>query len=96
MPRVMSFWGVVSFSHLTKYVSVGVAREGALAKQDVHESAHSQVDLNSERFVVWFKHRPFGATVETFFDVENQSSNRDILAFVARVVPILITRAGAG
>jgi hypothetical protein len=45
MPRVMSFWGVVSLSHLTKYVSVGVAREGALAKQDVHESAHSQVDL---------------------------------------------------
>jgi hypothetical protein len=71
---------------LTKYASVGFAREGALAKQDVHESAHIQADLCLEWLIVWLKHRPFSATVETFFDVESKSPDRDVLVFAGEVV----------
>jgi hypothetical protein len=39
------------------------------------------VDLYSERLVVWLKPRQFGATVEAFLDVENQSPDRDVLLF---------------
>ena len=94
MPRLMSFWVVVSLSHLTKYAPLCVAHEGALTKQVVHESAHIQTNLCSDRLIVWLKQRPFGATVETFFDVENQSSDRNVLVFAAEVfVPIYGVRA---
>ena len=74
-----------------------LAREGALAKQVLHESAHIQVDLCPEQLVVWLKHRPFGGTVNTFCDVKEQSSDRDVLVSAAEVVvPIHITGAGAG
>jgi hypothetical protein len=83
MPRLMSFWVVVSLSHLTKYASQDAAREGALAKQIVPECPHIQADLYPSRLIVWLKNRPFGATVDTFFDVEKQSSDRDVLVFAA-------------
>ena len=48
-------------------------------------------------FIVSLKHRPFGGTVNTFCDVKEQSSDRDVLVSAAEVVvPIHITRAGAG
>jgi hypothetical protein len=38
------------------------------------------------RLLVLLIHRPFGATVEAFFDVGDQSSNRDLLVFAGQVV----------
>ena len=86
MPRFTSFWVVFSLSHLVKYASIGVTREGTPAKQAAHESAHIQVDLCPERLIVWLKHCPFGATVDTFFNIESKSSNRDVLVFAAELV----------
>lgn len=62
IPRLMSFWVVVSESHFTKYAVLGLgADKGSLSKQVVHEGAHVEPDLRPEGLVVGLEHDPLSA-----------------------------------
>ena len=87
MPRLMSFWVVVSLSHLHE---VGLARrrslERALAEQVVHEGADVEPDLRPQRLVVGLEDDPLRAAVEALLDEERGAPHRDVLLLVGELV----------
>ena len=87
MPRLMSFWVVVSLVALDE---VGLARrralERALAEQVVHEGADVEADLRPQRLVVRLEHHPLEAAVEAFLEEERQAAHRDVLPLGGQLV----------
>ena len=85
MPRSMSFCGLFSRSHLTRYASRAVrALERALPEQAVHERADVEPDRRPQRLVVRLEHHPLRAAVQALLDEQRQPADRQVLPLVGR------------
>src|SRR6185295_17462117 len=60
--------------------------ERTLTEKVVHKCSDVESDLRVQRFVVRFKHNPLQTAIETLFDEESETADRDVFVFTREPV----------